>query len=136
MEILSKSPAETKKLGVKIAKQIKRGGVVCLYGDLGSGKTIFVQGLAKALGIKRRITSPTFLIIKNYGNFYHLDMYRIDENSQLENLNLVEIFNKRSNIIAIEWADRIEKFLPSKRIDVYFKILSDNERKITIKTRD
>jgi len=135
MEILSESPRKTQAVAEKLAQKVKNGGVVCLYGELGSGKTTFIQGLAKALKIKRPITSPTFLMVRNYGNFYHLDLYRVEKERDLETLGLDEIFESPTNIIAVEWAEKIKEFLPQKRFDIRFEIRDEQTRKISIQER-
>ena len=136
MEIFSSSPDDTEELAQKIADKIKTGGIVCLYGDLGCGKTVFAQGLAKALGIKRTITSPTFLTMKSYGNFFHLDLYRIDQKESLKGLDLEEILSDKSNIVVIEWAEKIKNLLPKKRFDVSFEYINENTRRISVEERN
>ena len=118
---VTKNSQETKKLGFNFAKELKRGDVVCLYGDLGSGKTTFTQGLAEGLGIKQKIISPTFIIIRTYPlkNFYHVDLYRV-ENDGMQGLGLEEILGDTSNISVIEWAEKLKDLLPKKRIDIRF----------------
>src|SRR3989344_3335881 len=105
---ITKNFKETQKLGCDFAKVLKKEDIVCLYGDLGSGKTTFVQGLAEGLGIKSRIISPTFIIMRSHelknGMFYHIDLYRIGSERDLEGLGIEEIINNKSNIVAIEWA--------------------------------
>ncbi|MCL4437452.1 tRNA (adenosine(37)-N6)-threonylcarbamoyltransferase complex ATPase subunit type 1 TsaE, partial [Patescibacteria group bacterium] len=109
---------------------------------LGSGKTTFIQGLAKGLGIKNNIISPTFILIRTYdlksriSKFYHIDLYRIDGEKEIDGLGIEELINNPSNIIAIEWAEKIKNILPKKRIDIYFKESSENERQITIERID
>ncbi len=141
-EIVTNSFLETQKLGEKIGSDLKTGAILALFGDLGSGKTTFAQGLAKGLGIERRIISPTFIIIRKYqisnfqspiSNFYHIDLYRIEEEKDIESLGLEEILNNSQNIVAIEWAEKLGELLPEKRIDVHFEYLSENKRRITIK---
>lgn len=154
MEILTKSAQETQKLGEKLAAILKGGETLCLYGELGSGKTTFVQGLAKGLGIKKRILSPTFVMIRQYvirntqhatrskqsmshvtchlSHFYHVDLYRIGTEKDVESLGLFEIWSDPDNIVAIEWPEKIEKILPKKRIDIYFEYLGENKRRIKI----
>lgn len=106
--------------------------MICLYGDLGSGKTLFVQGLAEALGIdKYSIKSPTYVYIRNQKHFYHIDLYRLEEIDELLRLEIEELLKNPQNIIIIEWADRLKKYLPNKRTDIYFKYLDDNSREIT-----
>lgn len=141
--LITNSNIETQNAAENFSKELKGGEVIALYGDLGSGKTTFVQGLAKGLGIKRRIISPTFIIIRNYElrmknhglrfrNFYHVDLYRINSQKDIEMLGLSEIIIGRENIVAIEWAEKIVEYLPKERIDIYFEYLSDNKRKIKI----
>jgi len=149
MEIITKSAKETQKLGQKLATSLKSlrpggpqgpegDGVIALYGELGSGKTTFVQGLARGLGIKRRIISPTFIFVRPYTldpkpcTLYHVDLYRIDTLKQTTGLGLEEIFADKNAIVAIEWAEKIKKILPKKRIDIYFEYLSENKRRIKL----
>ena len=132
---------ETQNLGKKLAKTLKGGGLVALYGNLGSGKTTFVQGLALGLGIKRRIISPTFIIIRTYDlrpktkdqgrkAFYHIDLYRTETTADIRGLGIDEIIGNSNNIVAVEWAERMKDFLPKERIDIYFEYLDENRRKI------
>lgn len=136
----TKSPKETQRLGEKLAKSLTGGEVIALYGELGSGKTVFVQGLAKGLGIKRGIVSPTFVFMRTYPirlnrksmTFYHLDLYRGESNQDFEALGLEEIFAPDS-VVVLEWADKIEKELPKNHIKVYFERQDERTRRITIK---
>lgn len=121
--LVTKSSEETKKFAKTLAADFKRGGIVALSGKLGSGKTTFAQGFAKGLGIKGKIISPTFLIIRQYkipkqtNFFYHVDLYRL-ENISLKALGLEEIFQDPTNVVLIEWAEKIGNHLPKsvKRI--------------------
>lgn len=135
-KFISRSEVDTHKLAEKIAKSIKKGKIIALYGNLGSGKTTFVQGLAKALGIGQRIISPTFVIIrphklKTNKAFYHMDLYRLGK-ADPNNLGLKEIFLEKDAIVAIEWAEKIEKLLPKDTLKIRFKTLSENERELEI----
>ncbi|QQG41007.1 MAG: tRNA (adenosine(37)-N6)-threonylcarbamoyltransferase complex ATPase subunit type 1 TsaE [Candidatus Levyibacteriota bacterium] len=109
--------------------------VVALHGDLGGGKTTFTQGIAKGLGIKRRIISPTFVVVRTYKikfkKFYHIDLYRIQSLKDIEGLGIEEILENPENIVVIEWAERLGDLLPKKRTDVYFEYLDKNKRRIT-----
>ncbi len=133
---MSLSTGQTQHIATKLAKEILRkpiaeqAVVVALQGDLGSGKTTFVQGLAKGLGIKENITSPTFTIIKRYDNFYHIDCYRLDKSEEILELGLKEIISNPKNIIAIEWPERIKKFLPKNTIYYKFKFADKSKREI------
>lgn len=137
---ITSSFIKTQKLGRDFAKVLRKGDVVCLYGNLGSGKTTFVQGLAEGLGVKNKIISPTFIIVRNYRiknhesrimNFYHIDLYRVEDEINLEILGLEEILNDPRNIITIEWAEKLKSLMPKKRIDVKFLDAKEKVRKIT-----
>ena len=108
--------------------------VICLNGELGTGKTVFVKGFAGALGIKDPITSPTFNIVKEYLNgelpLYHMDVYRLEDNK--DNIGLTDYFNK-GGVTIIEWADMIEDELPSERLDLEFKFIDENTRVLVLK---
>ncbi len=130
----SHSANQTRKLAVFLVKEIfkikpfKNALVLALWGELGAGKTTFVQGFIKSAGIKNKITSPTFVIIKNYklktknyNCIYHIDCYRIREPKELIKLGLKEIFKNPKNIILIEWAEKIKKILPKNTIWIKFK---------------
>lgn len=140
MEIITQSARETQTLGERFATDLKPGEILALYGELGSGKTTFIQGLAKGLGIKDRVISPTFVFLRQYPvnqdlikRFNHIDLYRINQAKEAKGLGLEEIFTDEEGITVIEWADRIEKLLPQKRINLYFEYLEENKRKIKIK---
>lgn len=140
-KIITTGFEQTQELGLDFAKKLKGGEVIALYGDLGSGKTTFMQGLAKGLGIDRNIISPTFIIIRTYNTgtqkegseieyLYHLDLYRIENESQALDLGLSDLLNESRNVVAIEWPDKIENLLPENRINIYFTYLEDDKREI------
>lgn len=126
----TKSARGTQKLGFVLGQKIKPGGVVFLYGDLGAGKTTFVQGLAKGLGIKQRVNSPTFIIARKYNKFFHVDLYRLTSLDEVKNIGLEEMF-LNNNVVVVEWPELIESIAPP-HIKVKFKPLNDNERQIEI----
>lgn len=95
--------------------------VVALIGELGTGKTTFVQKFAKAYGIKEVVTSPTFVILKKYGNLVHIDAYRLEHAEELQKLGVQELMKNPKNIIFIEWADRVKEILPPETIWINFK---------------
>lgn len=106
--------------------------VICLYGDLGSGKTVFAKAFAHAMGIDG-VTSSTFNIIKEYNGelpLYHMDVYRVDDN--IDNLGIEEYFEK-GGVTIIEWADLIKDYLPEERLDIKFKVVDENTRILLIK---
>jgi len=129
----SRSVDDTLELAQNIESEKFPGMVICLNGDLGSGKTVFVKGFAASLGLEDNITSPTFNIVKEYLNgempLYHMDVYRIDENSEF---GVEDYFNK-DGVSIIEWSDLIEDRLPSERLEIIFKIIDENTRVLVFK---
>lgn len=113
-----------------------RALVLGLEGDLGGGKTTFLQGFAKGLGIKEKILSPTFIIMRRFNNFYHFDCYRIQKAKDILDLGFKEIINNPQNIVAIEWADRIKKILPKNVLFLKFGFVGKTSRKITIQSKN
>ena len=141
---ITKNFRQTQKLGENLASilvenrrssKLHYNGatVILLYGDLGGGKTTFLQGLAKGLGIKQKVLSPTFVIMKKFNNFYHLDCYRLQNEKDAKELGLTEVLQNPENIVAIEWPERIKKILPKNAIKINFKFVSSTERDIIIK---
>ncbi|MDO8619243.1 MAG: tRNA (adenosine(37)-N6)-threonylcarbamoyltransferase complex ATPase subunit type 1 TsaE [Candidatus Daviesbacteria bacterium] len=135
-KIITFSTGETQKLAGELAKKfIDSGGVVALIGELGAGKTTFAQGFAKGLGITEKIISPTFVLIrehqipKSHRIFYHIDLYRLEEQN-IKGTGIEEIFNNKENIVLIEWADRLKE-LPENTTIVKLANLSINSRQIT-----
>ncbi len=141
---LSKSIEETQKIGEELAKEIdkfftnKNALLIGLEGELGGGKTTFVQGFAKGLGIKERILSPTFIILKKFKirkkskfkNFYHIDCYRLSNYKDLLSLGFQEILNNKENIIAIEWPEKVKEILPSNYLFLKFDFIDFEKRRI------
>ncbi|MDP2649776.1 MAG: tRNA (adenosine(37)-N6)-threonylcarbamoyltransferase complex ATPase subunit type 1 TsaE [bacterium] len=138
--LITSSVEETKKLGKELIQKLlnNQSNVIALYGDLGSGKTTFIQGLAGGLGITKRILSPTFIIVRTYdipkssSIFYHIDLYRTNNTLDLKGLGLNEMFNNPNNVVAIEWAEKMGNLLPKDRIDIKFEYVEENKRKIII----
>lgn len=133
-EFISHSPKGTIELGKEIAVQLSPGDIVGLIGELGTGKTLLAQAIAKTLGVKDYVTSPTFKLINEYqGKFpvYHLDLFRLN-NFQIQDLGLEEyLFG--NGISIIEWAEKIRDWLPEHTLIVELSYLSKTSRKITIK---
>ena len=121
------SEEETLEVAQNLESEKFPNMVICLMGDLGSGKTVFTKGLAHAMGIEG-VTSPTFNIIKEYDGelpLYHMDVYRVE--GDIKNLGLEEYFTK-GGITVIEWSDLIADHLPSERLDIKFKVIDENTR--------
>lgn len=139
MEVLSKSSRQTKKIAKNFSKSLKPGDVVALRGDLGVGKTTFVQGLAEGLQIIEKITSPTFVFMRSYPirtdgrqiQLHHIDLYRGQAGSDYKALGLEEIING-NDIAVLEWAGKIEEGLPKRRIDIKISRIDERTRRINI----
>lgn len=144
MKYLSKSPIETRKIASTLIKKLttKRNSqtvVIALEGELGAGKTTFVKGVARELGIKKNITSPTFVIMKKleinnlkFESLFHIDAYRLKDHRGLISLGIKEILADPKNIVLIEWSDRVKKILPKKHIKIHLDHINTDERKIEI----
>lgn len=137
--IITNDFLETKKLGKEFAQSIKNEQVICLHGNLGAGKTTFIQGFAGGLGIIGRIISPTFIIMRTYKlqnhptkkYFYHVDLYRIENERDIEGLGLLEIMEDPESIVAIEWPEKIKNLLPENRKDIFFQYIEGDKREVT-----
>ena len=131
-KVITHSENETITLAQNIESEKFPNMVICLNGDLGSGKTLFTKGFAHAMGIDD-ITSPTFTIIKEYQGetmLYHMDVYRLEDTN--EEIGIEEYYD-RGGVTIIEWADMIKEILPEERLDVQFKITGENTRTIILR---
>ena len=133
-KFISKDVNDTLTIAENIESEKFPNMVICLKGDLGSGKTVFAKGFANALGITDTVTSPTFNIVKEYYSgempFFHMDVYRIDE-ANVE-IDFAEYFTKKG-ITIIEWSDMIADYLPKNRLEISFKIIGEDRRMLVIK---
>lgn len=169
MEFISQSEKETKKLAKVLAKEIaktkiaKKATVIGLEGELGAGKTVFVKGFAEGLGIKGKITSPTFVILKRFKiydsrlrsssanasasersfggqvrfkNLIHVDAYRLNSAKELAALGIKEIFSDPGNVVLIEWAERVQKILPVGYLKIHIDHLDKKIRRIIVTEQD
>ena len=136
IQITTDSVAETQSVGQILGATLKQPFIIALNGDLGSGKTAFVQGVAKGLDVSEKyyITSPTFTLINEYPGRHrliHVDLYRIEYIAELEEIGLDEVLN-RDAVIAIEWADKLPEGSLPDHLTFQFKIISEESRKIDI----
>ena len=129
----SRSESDTMELAENIESEKFPGMVICLDGELGSGKTVFVKGFAKSLGITENITSPTFNIVKEYENgempLNHMDVYRLEDSDATIGFN--DYFQSES-VTIIEWSELIKDKLPDERLDIKFKVIDENTRVIVL----
>jgi len=135
MKILSKSVNDTLRIGRKIAKYLQKGDIVCLFGQLGAGKTVLTKGIASGLGIdKNKIISPTFVLVKQQTaghdlSFYHFDFYRINSPEDILSLGYEEYFYG-NGISVIEWPARLSYLLPAEFLKIELSLLSDSKREL------
>lgn len=144
MNHLSRSVSETARVATDVLKTLlpkKRADAptLALYGDLGSGKTAFVQELGKLLGVKEVMQSPTFVIMKPYDISYsrfrrliHIDLYRIEHPEELANLGWAEILKDPKNLVIVEWAERAEQLLPKDAVKIHFTFINETTREISV----
>lgn len=130
----SRSIDDTMELAENIESEKFPGMIICLDGELGSGKTVFVKGFAKSLGISENITSPTFNIVKEYESgemkLNHMDVYRLEETDETIAFN---DYFKENAVTIIEWSELIEDKLPDERLDIKFKVIDENTRVLVLK---
>lgn len=148
-KIITKSECETIKLGEKLAKKFRGGMTIALTGDLGTGKTTLIKGMAKGLGVKRNITSPTFVLMKIYDTdvsrmttdgrrsrirrLCHVDAYRINDSRELIDIGILEYINEPETLVIIEWAEKVKRILPASTIWVKMEHgKCENERQIVV----
>lgn len=139
--IESESPETTFNLGVNLGKNIRTGLVICLYGDLGSGKTVLTKGIGHGLGVKENITSPTFTLIQEYHTkydglkFIHMDLYRLKHPEEAEVIGVTDYFTEDC-VCILEWPEIISDLLPPDKIAVHLEGSGDQKRRITLSGRD
>lgn len=146
MEFISKNTKETQKIAADLACKIiksKKRAIIALEGELGAGKTVFVKGFAKEFGVKTKVKSPTFVLMKKYPvplknnktiikNIYHLDCYRINGIKELKIPEIKGIFFETDSVVLVEWPERIKKIIPSNIIKVHIDHVSENTREISV----
>lgn len=145
--MITKSQEETIEAGLRFAEKLKGGEILALTGELGSGKTTFIKGLAEGLQVNETITSPTFVLLKTYDArkidnsnehriehlaLVHVDAYRAESIEDIKSVGIEDYLNRRDVILAIEWAEKIRKILPKNIIQIKFKNLNNNKREIVV----
>jgi len=133
LDFVSRSPEQTRRLGMRIGSLVQRGDLICLSGDLGAGKTTFVQGFAEGWGTMDAVTSPTFVLVNQYrrsdGVFlHHLDAYRIESMLEAEDLDLDQLL--ATGILIVEWAERIAGALPGENLHIDLTWVADEQRSL------
>jgi tRNA threonylcarbamoyladenosine biosynthesis protein TsaE len=138
MEFISKSTDQTRRLGMRLGSFLQSGDLICLVGELGSGKTTLVQGIASGWGSLDQATSPTFVLVNVYrnpggGSLYHLDAYRLS--GALEALDLDLDAMQESGPLVVEWAERIQEALPEEHLWINFYMVSEEQRDMVFTAR-
>jgi tRNA threonylcarbamoyladenosine biosynthesis protein TsaE len=134
LTVETSSPEATEKIGADLVSKLEPNDVVALYGELGSGKTCFVKGIARGLNVSQPVKSPSFNIINEYPGvtpLYHIDFYRLAKPAEIEETGWMDCLDA-GGIVVIEWAERVKNMLPYKRIDVYFEVLVNDTRRLEI----
>jgi tRNA threonylcarbamoyladenosine biosynthesis protein TsaE len=138
IEFFSRSPEQTRRIGMRLGGEIQAGDVICLQGDLGAGKTTFVQGLAQGWGSRDSVSSPTFIIVNVYrrengGQLFHLDTYRLDSVPEAEELDLDSMLAEGA--LVVEWPERLGALVPDERLWINFDHTAEEQRQIRFNTK-
>lgn len=136
LEFFSRSPEQTRRIGMRIGALLKRGDIVCLYGDLGAGKTTFAQGIAQGWGSLDAVSSPTFILVNPYRRadgetLFHMDAYRLSSAAEAEELDLDTMLAEGALIV--EWPERLGALLPAERLDARLDYLSEEHRQMSFR---
>jgi len=136
LEFFSRSPEQTRRVGMRLGGLLRKGDVICLQGDLGAGKTTLVQGLAQGWGSLDPVSSPTFIIVNIYrrpddGQLFHMDAYRLESAPEAAELDLDEMLAQGS--LLIEWPERVQEVLPKDHIWISFEYVAEENRQLIIK---
>ncbi len=138
LEFISRSPEQTRRIGERLGDALKAGDVVCLHGDLGAGKTTFVQGIAQGWGSLDSVSSPTFILVNVYRRadgqlLFHLDTYRLESVPEVEELDLESMLAQGALII--EWPERLGNIVPDERLWINFEHVDEEHRQMRFNTR-
>ena len=136
IEFFSRSPEQTRRIGMRLGGELKTGDVICLQGDLGAGKTTFVQGVAQGWGSMDSVSSPTFILVNEYrrndhGQLFHMDAYRLDSTPEAEELDLDSML--ADGALLIEWPERMDGIIPEENLWIRFEYVDDEEREMKFK---
>jgi tRNA threonylcarbamoyladenosine biosynthesis protein TsaE len=137
MDFFSRSPEQTRRIGMRLGGALQAGDVICLQGDLGAGKTTFVQGVALGWGSLDAASSPTFILVNVYrrgdeARLFHMDAYRLDSTPEAEELDLDSMLNEGP--LLIEWPERIDGLVPGERLWIKLEHVDEEEREMTFKS--
>jgi len=133
IEFFSRSPEQTRRIGVRLGSEIKAGDVICLQGNLGAGKTTFVQGLAQGWGSLDAVSSPTFILVNlyrraNVDQLFHFDAYRLESMAEAEELDLDSMMEEGA--LVVEWPERLGDLVPRQRLWIHFEHMAEEQRQM------
>ena len=136
IEFFSRSPEQTRRIGMRLGSELKTGDVICLQGNLGAGKTTFVQGLAQGWGSIDAVSSPTFIIVNEYrratgGQIFHLDAYRLESMPEAEELDLDAMLSE--GVVIIEWPENLNGLIPNDRLWITLEHIQEEQRQMSFK---
>ena len=136
IEFFSRSPEQTRRIGMRLGSELKTGDVICLQGNLGAGKTTFVQGLAQGWGSIDGVSSPTFIIVNEYrratgGQIFHLDAYRLESMPEAEELDLDAMLSE--GVVIIEWPEKLNGLIPNDRLWITLEHIQEEQRQMSFK---
>ncbi|HET9912991.1 MAG TPA: tRNA (adenosine(37)-N6)-threonylcarbamoyltransferase complex ATPase subunit type 1 TsaE [Anaerolineales bacterium] len=136
MDFFSRSPEQTRRIGMHLGEVLQPGDVICLQGDLGAGKTTFVQGVAHGWGSRDPVSSPTFILVNDYrrddaAHLFHMDAYRLDSTTEAEELDLEAMLSQGP--LLIEWPERIDGLVPDERLWIRFEHVDAEEREMNFR---
>lgn len=131
------SEEETEIFAEEISEVIHSGDIVCYFGEVGAGKTVFTRGLCKGLGVTGYVNSPSYIILNQYSgkkySIFHYDLYRISDTEELTEIGFYDFAGRDGSVTLIEWSEKLEYELPDKRIDIFIEVIDENKRKFRIK---
>ncbi len=135
LEIFSRSADQTRRFGMRLGRMLQNGDVLCFSGDLGSGKTTFIQGIPQGWGSVDQVTSPTFVLVNEYyrmdgSTLFHMDAYRIDSTLEAEELDIDRMLHQ--GVLVVEWAERIDSILPKERLTIKMAWVADEQRSLVM----
>ncbi|HNY19540.1 MAG TPA: tRNA (adenosine(37)-N6)-threonylcarbamoyltransferase complex ATPase subunit type 1 TsaE [Flexilinea sp.] len=135
LEIFSRSADQTRRFGMRLGRMLQNGDILCFSGDLGSGKTTFIQGIAQGWGSVDQVTSPTFVLVNEYyrmdgSTLFHMDAYRIDSTLEAEELDIDRMLHQ--GVLVVEWAERIDSILPKERLTIKMAWVADEQRSLVM----
>jgi tRNA threonylcarbamoyladenosine biosynthesis protein TsaE len=136
MDVFSRSPEQTRRIGMQLGKALRTGDVICLQGELGAGKTTFVQGVAQGWGSLDSVSSPTFIIVNVYrrgdeARLFHMDAYRLDSTPEAEELDLDSMLSQGP--LLIEWPERMNGLVPPEHLWVYLEHIAEEVREMKVR---